>query len=92
MCRQEDDPVGLLLKKVFSCTAQISYVLFADWFDELRFAAASHKDSERARDADSGRKEAGFGPIVLASNHLRGRLGSAHQGPPEINIKEVILY
>jgi hypothetical protein len=30
MCRQKDDPVGLLLKKVFSRTAQISYVLFAD--------------------------------------------------------------
>ncbi|KAK1611542.1 hypothetical protein QYE76_035215 [Lolium multiflorum] len=69
MCRQKDDPVGLLLKK-------------------LATAHVPNKDSERASDADIGRKEAGFGPIVLASNHLRGHLGSAHLDPPELNIKE----
>ncbi|KAK1651348.1 hypothetical protein QYE76_069153 [Lolium multiflorum] len=69
MCRQKDDSVGQLLKK-------------------LATAHVPNKDSERASDADIGRKEAGFGPIVLASNHLRGRLGSAHLDPPELNIKE----
>ncbi|KAK1664402.1 hypothetical protein QYE76_052561 [Lolium multiflorum] len=69
MCRQKDDSVGQLLKK-------------------LATAHVPNKDSERASDADIGRKEAGFGPIVLASNHLSGRLGSAHLDPPELNIKE----
>nr|XP_051228835.1 uncharacterized protein LOC127346590 [Lolium perenne] len=55
---------------------------------QLATAHVPNKDSERASDADIGRKEAGFGPIVLASNHLRGRLGSAHLDPPELNIKE----
>jgi hypothetical protein len=58
---------------------------------QLATAHVPNKDSERASDADIGRKEAGFGPIVLASNHLRGHLGSAHLDPPELNIKEVIL-
>ncbi|XP_071674298.1 uncharacterized protein [Lolium perenne] len=55
---------------------------------QLATAHVPNKDSERASDADIGRKEVGFGPIVLASNHLRGRLGSAHLDPPELNIKE----
>nr|XP_051220562.1 uncharacterized protein LOC127338526 [Lolium perenne] len=55
---------------------------------QLATAHVPNKDSERASDADIGRKEAGFGPIVLASNHLRGHLGSAHLDPPELNIKE----
>ena len=52
------------------------------------------KDIERANDADIGRKEAEFGPIGLASNHLMDRLGLAHLAPLfplELNIKEVIL-
>ena len=58
---------------------------------QLATAHVPNKDSECASDADIGTKEAGFGPIVLASNHLRGHLGSAHLDPPELNIKEVIL-
>ncbi|XP_071681618.1 uncharacterized protein [Lolium perenne] len=56
---------------------------------QLATAHVPNKDSERTSDADIGRKEAGFGPIVLASNHLRGHLGSAHLDPPELNIKEL---
>ena len=64
---------------------------------DLQKQATAHvpsKDIERANDADIGRKEAEFGPIGLASNHLMGRLGSAHLAPLfplELNIKEVIL-
>ena len=60
----------------------------------LQKQATTHvpsKDIERANDADIGRKEAEFGPISLASNHLMGHLGSAHLIPLELNIKEVIL-
>ena len=97
MCHQKDDPVALLQKKVFSHTAQISHVLLLiDLMNcNLQKQVTAHvpsKDIERATDADIGRKEAEFGPIVLASNHLRGRLGSAHMVPPELSIMEVILY
>ena len=58
---------------------------------QLATAHVPSEDIERTSDADIGRKEAEFGPIVLASNHLRGRLGLAHLVPLELNIKEVIL-
>jgi hypothetical protein len=63
-------------------------------FDSQKQATAHvpSKDIERASDADIGRKEAYFGPIGLASNHLRGRLGLTHLVPLEMNIKEVIVY
>ena len=61
-------------------------------FQKQATAHIPSKDIEHASDADIGRKEAEFCPIGLASNHLRGRLGSAHRVPLELNIKEVVLY